>query len=462
MCPLAEGIFPATVRLTGVVALRECFAFLGAKPFSGLKGSEVLRSGLGQWVGGGTMKIQNYSKWFLAVLIMLISPGSLAQWVQTSGPSDGTVRCLVLNGTNLFAGTRGGVFRSTNEGTTWTAASSGLTNLAVWALLFSGTNLFAGTHGGGVCRSTDDGASWIPVNVGLTDTNVESLGLLGMNLFAGTGHGIFLSTNIGASWAPVDSGIPTNLGVTSLTSQWTILYAGIPGGGVYRSTNAGTTWSATNNGLTNSSVWVVVSNGTRLYAGTVGGGVFHSPDSATSWSPYSSGLADTVVYSLAVSGTRVFAGTYRNGAFLSTDEGSTWSPVNTGLTNLYVRSMCVGDTVLYAGTYGNGVWRRPLAEMTTSVRPVSDGLPKQIALAQNYPNPFNPATTIQYSIPEDAHVLLSVYNTLGQQVASLVDEVQQAGNHVVRFDGDRLSSGVYFYQLLIGRFIATKQMLLIK
>jgi hypothetical protein len=84
----------------------------------------------------------------LAIIVgVLCSPAS-AQWIQTNGPYSGFIRTLAVSGTNLFAGTYGGVFHSTNNGTSWTAASTGLTNANVWSLAVSGTDLFVGTSSG--------------------------------------------------------------------------------------------------------------------------------------------------------------------------------------------------------------------------------------------------------------------------------------------------------------------------
>jgi flagellar hook assembly protein FlgD len=90
--------------------------------------------------------------------------------------------------------------------------------------------------------------------------------------------------------------------------------------------------------------------------------------------------------------------------------------------------------------------------------PISPG---KISLAQNYPNPFNPSTTIRYALPQRSNVTLSVYNTLGQWVATLVDGSEEAGYHDVKFDGSSLASGVYFYQLRAGKYVATKRLHLI-
>jgi hypothetical protein len=89
-------------------------------------------------------------------------------------------------------------------------------------------------------------------------------------------------------------------------------------------------------------------------------------------------------------------------------------------------------------------------------------IPKTLALEQNYPNPFNPTTTISYAIPENSVVTLKVYDLLGREVATLVNEQKKAGNYGVKFDGSQLSSGVYFYQLRSGSLTIVRKMLLLK
>jgi hypothetical protein len=97
----------------------------------------------------------------------------------------------------------------------------------------------------------------------------------------------------------------------------------------------------------------------------------------------------------------------------------------------------------------------------------SGSAPEHFSLSQNYPNPFNPQTTISYSLPQDAHVRLAVYNILGQKVRTLVDKHQSAGVQTVSWEGtddkgNQVSSGVYFYKVEAGEFSDMKKMLLVK
>jgi Secretion system C-terminal sorting domain len=93
---------------------------------------------------------------------------------------------------------------------------------------------------------------------------------------------------------------------------------------------------------------------------------------------------------------------------------------------------------------------------------VSIKVPEKFALEQNYPNPFNPGTKINFVIPKSSFVNLKVYDVLGNEVATLVEEEKQAGSYEVNFDASQLSSGVYFCKLTAGDFIETKKMLLMK
>jgi PKD repeat protein len=109
-----------------------------------------------------------------------------------------------------------------------------------------------------------------------------------------------------------------------------------------------------------------------------------------------------------------------------------------------------------------------IRENYISVKPVTgvsaetDQLPKEFTLYQNYPNPFNPATSIKYYIPEESFVSMKVYNVLGKEVSTLVNEKKTPGLYELNFGGENLPSGVYVYRVEAGSFSASKKMLLIK
>jgi len=107
--------------------------------------------------------------------------------------------------------------------------------------------------------------------------------------------------------------------------------------------------------------------------------------------------------------------------------------------------------------------RNKYLSLITSVNEIENGIPKVFALAQNYPNPFNPTTTIKFSIPEnEKNVKLTVYDLLGREVATLVNDQLTAGNYEVNFDASNISSGIYFYRLTAGNRVEVKKMMLLK
>ena len=103
-----------------------------------------------------------------------------------------------------------------------------------------------------------------------------------------------------------------------------------------------------------------------------------------------------------------------------------------------------------------------MAGIFVGVKEIPNTLPTKFSLSQNYPNPFNPTTNIKYSITKSGFVTLKVYNLLGQEVATLVNQNQRPGNYVVDFDASKLASGVYMYSIQAGNFNLTKKMILLK
>ena len=132
-----------------------------------------------------------------------------------------------------------------------------------------------------------------------------------------------------------------------------------------------------------------------------------------------------------------------------------------GAGNPTVTEVSPNGTKLYEMSFDPGVfsyrayrynWTPPLTAAAPAAAPAA------FALAQNYPNPFNPATTIQFSLPREAHVTLALYNLIGQRVMSLVDGVRAPGTYSVRVDGSHLASGVYLCRLEAGTFVSTKKL----
>jgi hypothetical protein len=106
----------------------------------------------------------------------------------------------------------------------------------------------------------------------------------------------------------------------------------------------------------------------------------------------------------------------------------------------------------------------PLSTPNIAYKDGVDGIliPIKFELLQNFPNPFNAQTTIQYSIPEASHVTIIVYDLLGRNVATIVNEEKQSGYHQVIWNSHNVSSGIFFYNIQACEFVETKKMILLK
>jgi hypothetical protein len=103
-----------------------------------------------------------------------------------------------------------------------------------------------------------------------------------------------------------------------------------------------------------------------------------------------------------------------------------------------------------------------LQGFTTDVKDITQTLPTAYSLEQNYPNPFNPSTKINFSIPESGFVTMRIYNSIGEEIGTLLNEDKSAGTYEVDFVAEGLTSGIYFYSITTGNFTQTKKMILMK
>ena len=124
-----------------------------------------------------------------------------------------------------------------------------------------------------------------------------------------------------------------------------------------------------------------------------------------------------------------------------------------------VSSYSYNNTVVFGTSSGKVIVER---QLVTGIESPPVQQPKDFILSQNYPNPFNPTTKIQYSVPRAAQVSLTVYNVLGEKVATLFSGMERAGTYEVNFNADRFASGVYFCRMEAGGFSKTLKMMLLK
>ncbi|MEO8398990.1 MAG: T9SS type A sorting domain-containing protein [Ignavibacteriaceae bacterium] len=151
--------------------------------------------------------------------------------------------------------------------------------------------------------------------------------------------------------------------------------------------------------------------------------------------------------------------TYFNNNLISssTSKEFTWLTKNDGSANV-----SVGDTNASGNVSIDYIEITSVTGPTGVEEEANNSSPNNFVLEQNYPNPFNPSTNISYKLSSGGNVSLKIYNILGNEVETLVDEYQSAGNHSVKFEPKNLSSGIYFYKLVTGSFSEIKKMTLLK
>ncbi len=412
------------------------------------------------------------------------------------------------------------IFRSEDQGNTWReSAELSVNSFAGFYDASSLTEyLLAGTDDSGIMISTDDGMTWYSSDNGQTYIQSVTTNSKGY-FFAATCEKIYRSTDFGISWQTIYSGDPYVIFHTALhVSSNDYLYAGFEWGKVILSTDDGDTWHDIGqnlpviriNSLTTDSLG-------RVYAGNWEGSIFQSPDYGESWINIESGMIGGPVLNLNCSndGT-IFVGPY--GGSIYRGINSTFVPPQTrlvwpgpGAQNISLTPTLEWEVSPFADTYriqlavnadfdSSGImfdtqlsetnyttdtlsknskyyWRVACANQfgwsiwSTSywfktINPLTvEEKSKDIdvfRLSQNYPNPFNPSTTIDFSVPREELVNLSVYNILGEKIKELKHEVMQPGTYEVNFDASGLPSGVYIYKIRAGNFIRSEKMLMIK
>jgi photosystem II stability/assembly factor-like uncharacterized protein len=399
---------------------------------------------------------------FLYLTITLVSINTLHPqnfWQGVVGPT-GTVNHYAINSTGYIFIVGGcGALRSTDDGESWTGVQpSDFGEISI--TINSSDHVFVGTYGDGIYKSTNNGGSWTQINNGLTNLYVYSLAThQNDDIYAGLYLDVCKSTNNGNSWSP------TNLAATFIVTMdinsGGVIFAGANLLGIYKSTDNGATWNICNNGLTTANIFTLsISSNDDIYLGTVNGGAFRSTDEGNSWMQIGLTGYEVRCFAFAPNGD-VYSGT-NDGVFKSTDNGGSWTHLSSsGLNNPYVHCLFFNSVgYLFAGT-GISLCRS-VEPVITSVDDSFSETPQSFLLFQNYPNPFNPSTTIQYAISSRQFVTLKIYNILGKEIATLVNEEKQTGIYEMTWNAENLPSGIYFYQLRAGNFIQTRKMLLLK
>ena len=377
-------------------------------------------------------------------------------------------------GFNLFAGAtgsryagEGSVFASSDLGATWVNLIPDTAGGPFPAIYAGLSTVLVGTTGSGMFRSTDQGVTWtahdsgiaMPSPEGYTHSSVNAFSIDGTKLYAAAGYEtvgristfynrIMVSTDAGVSWSRVDSSFSPRSVENGAFDTISVIKC-IYGAGPHL--------------LVGTEAWdyaLTYPSGDALPPW--GGGVYHLVNNGSDWTLADSALTGKQIVSIVSVEPYIVAAAIGSGVFRSNDNGKTWENISAGLTDSVVTALLVLDPYLFAAT-ASGVWRRPLSEITSvNQGAASTKAPLEYYLGQNFPNPFNPATTFSFVLPARSFVSIKIFDMLGREVSTIVSAELQAGTYTRRWNAANMASGVYFYRLQAGAFSQTKKLLLLK
>jgi photosystem II stability/assembly factor-like uncharacterized protein len=371
---------------------------------------------------------------------------------------------IIYAGDGGAAGGAGGnakVWKTTNGGTNWTnILTTGGTAGFINGIIFSRTKPNFGfiqsdppTGASGtywIQKTNDNGANWIlqsPPSVGTSWSSGQNSLFIIDSLFYGFGAAYMAATtnnpksvitsNGGATWynAPL-TGAPY---ASNIAFPSTVVFNTNKINGIAGSSNIGNTVARTTNG------------GVSWFSQTI-------PSTLTGASMQAKYVPNSNTVFIVVSTTTAAQ------SFKSTDNGATWTTLTwpAGVFNCTHMELVysAGSAYVYAACGDGSVCK--LVQTVTGVNEPQTSVPDNYRLEQNFPNPFNPTTTINYSIPKASFVTLKVYDALGSEVMTVVNEEQSAKNYSYNLDFSRMASGVYYYTINAGGFTATKKLTLVK
>ncbi|MGH1365591.1 MAG: FlgD immunoglobulin-like domain containing protein [Calditrichia bacterium] len=341
-----------------------------------------------------------------------------------------------------------------------------------------------------VSKSTNGGQFFF--NVGVPGNNNPTVFIAPFVLAPQNPQIIYAARNIvyqsedgGSSWNSLNNGLPIDgnpvLAMDVSASNSDVVYvATVPfnrARGVHRTLDGGNTWTEITGNLPDrfpGDIAIDPTDPATVYITFSGFGtdhVYKSNDSGSSWTAIGQVLPDVPTSAVIVDPLypeHVYVGN-DIGVFASTDGGITWSDYSDALPDaVMVFDLAISplNRKLRIGTHGNGAYERPLIDGSVGVEPSPSNVTEAFTLYQNYPNPFNPETTIAFELSQREAVTLRIFNSLGQEVRTLIENnVRNAGRHEVSWNGrnnsgERVASGVYLYQLKAGSAATSRRMIL--
>ncbi len=406
-----------------------------------------------------------------------------ATWPVAKGGTPGQINSISFPSplTGYCAASSGGWFKTTNGGGNWMYNNIGVFDNTSVDFVNNNTGWMTAQNTPGmnngevsyIYRTTNGGTNWANYQVvnlreihSIDFVDASTGWCLGSNeVNDGTTTYLFKSTNGGAGWSlQYNSNVRLNdlCFLNSLTG-----WAAADNGNLARTTNGGANWNQVNTPTGASYNSITFVSQTQGYACGINGTIIATSNSGQTWVQQTSGVTD-ILYSVHFGSSSNGVCTGNNGARLrTTNGGQTWL-LNREEADIEIGS-CFMPTPQNAYAAGSFCYIANFGGIVTGIETISNNTPMGFLLEQNYPNPFNPTTHLRFEISELRFVKLMIYDILGREAASLVNENLQPGTYEVKFDGSSYPSGVYFYKLTIyqggssiGCYSETKKMILVK
>ena len=334
-------------------------------------------------------------------------------------------------------------------------------------------------NGGTILRTTDGGINWTTISSGVTDNLLSVSFIDSFGICGGLSQTILYTSDSGESWNVAQTGFFGGgfWGATMLSPQIGFIAGenSISQPLLGQTTNSGQNWNLTPFYLNNNEGRATGVDFTDLFVGYASarvwdgrGAIAKTTDSGNNWvttffnSPLWSidfPISNASQIGYAVGDLGIILKTY--------DAGTSWQSQQSGtalkLNKIYFKDL---DTGYAVGENGTLLKTISGGEPVTKVKDKNVSI-NEFTLHQNYPNPFNPTTTIRYQIPLPGGAgggltALKVYDILGNEIATLINEEKLPGEYEIHFDAGQLPSGVYLYRLSAGSFARTRKMILLK
>jgi photosystem II stability/assembly factor-like uncharacterized protein len=399
-----------------------------------------------------------FSEWWRFMTIAAPPPG---WFIQTSGTNSWLLGLHCISSTKAIAvGQNGTILRTSNGGFTW-ARVVVATNVDLFGVSMADSMYGMAVGQNGICaRTTDSGLSWqVGSIVGGVNLYAVSCPTYRTATAVGGSGTIMRTTDNGVSWTQQTSGTTQFLwGVSFIDSTHGIA---VGGSAVLVTTNGGLTWS--NHSPAGDLSLQAVHMIDLLNAFAVGhsGVILKTTNGGMNWVPLVSGTSNSFFGVHFVNqSTGMIAGA--QGTIIRTSNGGqSWIPQVTN-TSRSIQSIQLVTDSLATAVGDSGLILRTVSGGTLVSVSYQPTIPNAFDLLQNYPNPFNPVTILRYDLPIASDVLLRVYNIMGQEVATLVDDNKPAGHHQISWHPQDIASGVYLCRLQAGKFTKTRKLLLLR